>query len=58
MNDYKKRKITLVLTCESESFLPNNWFKEDLMREINCCSEYYELESIKIEEVENNVTGK
>lgn len=56
MNDYKKRRITLVLTCESESFLPNNWFKEDLMREINCCSEYYELESIKVEEVENDAT--
>lgn len=54
MNEYKKRKITLVLSCESESFLPNSWFKEDLMREIGCCTELYELESIKVEEVEND----
>ena len=56
MNEYKKRKITLVLTCESESFLPPEWFKRDLMQEIGCCSELYQLESIKVEEVENDAT--
>ena len=58
MNNYKKRRITLVLTCESEAFLPPEWFKRDLMQEIACCSEYYELESIKVEEADNDAARK
>ena len=58
MNDYKKRRITLVLTCESESFLPPEWFKRDLIQEIECCSESYELESIKVEEVDGDAAGE
>lgn len=58
MNDLKKRQITLVLTCESESFLPEEWFKIDLMQEIGCCTELYELESIKVEEVSEDAAGK
>lgn len=56
----KKYKITIELTCDTEDgpWISKQWFERDLMQEINCCSEYYELESIKIEEVENNVTGK
>ena len=56
----KKYKITLELTCEAEDgpWLSNKWFERDLMQEIGCCSELYELESIKIEEVNSDVTGK
>lgn len=56
----KKYKITLELTCEAEDgpWLSNKWFECDLMQEIECCIELYTLESIKIEEVNNDATGK
>lgn len=56
----KKYRINLTLTCETEDgpWLSNEWFKRDLMREIECCIELYELKSIKIEEVKNDAAGK
>ena len=54
----KKYKITLKLSCETEDrpWLSDQWFERDLMREIECCTELYELESIKVEEVGDNAT--
>lgn len=56
--NHKNFKITIVLTCDTEDgpWLSDQWFEHDLMQEIGCCSELYQLESIKVEEVENDAT--
>ena len=51
-----KKKITLILEVDSDDEINlNDWFiQNDLMQEISCASNYYELISIKIEDSEVN----
>ena len=47
-----KKQITLVLTAESdEVMLRDSFIENDLMQEINCASNSYELVSIETHEV-------
>lgn len=49
----ERRQITVVLECESneEYNLNEDYIKEDLEREINCCSNSYDIKSITIKEI-------
>ncbi len=48
-----KKQITLVLTAESddEVMLSDSFIEDDLMREINCASNFYEIVSFETHEV-------
>ena len=48
-----KKQITLVLTAESddEVMLSDSFIEDDLMREINCASNFYGLVSVETHEI-------
>jgi hypothetical protein len=48
MRTKKKKEITVVMECESydERNLREDFIKDDLETEINCCINYYDIKSI------------
>ena len=55
-----KKIVTLVLEVESdrESDLDNKWIEHDLMQEISCASNTYELKDIKIDTCPEEELGR
>lgn len=48
-----KKRITVVLEVESEDdhMMDDEFIKDDLESEINCCSNYYDIVSFESEEL-------
>jgi len=55
MRTKKKKEITVVMECESydELNLREDFIKNDLEQEINCCSNFYEIKSITFKDIIN-----